>query len=119
MIAADLSGEEILHKDYAALHEDLDEDVCLQMYAGLHSLIKIALRHAKNSLKQEAFKEDLKELKIPSDCISDIASVVFGGKRAAFEQEIQASKPGVPSLDSLRWKVDVTISTRYSAKITS
>jgi len=117
LIAADLSGEEILHENYAALHDDLEEDVCLQMYGGLYSLIRLALRHAKHSLKQDAFKEDLKELKIPSECISDISSVVFGGKRAVFEQEILSSKPGVPSLESLRWKVDVTISTSVLSRV--
>jgi len=112
LIAADLSGEEVTYEHFQSLQSaDVNEEKAIKFYAGLHSLVKLALRQPKGSLKQEVFKEDLKELKIPADYITDIASLVFGAKRSCIDGEVRDKQPGAASLDLLRWKVDVTIST--------
>ncbi|KAJ3588294.1 hypothetical protein NHX12_011887 [Muraenolepis orangiensis] len=48
---------------------------------------------------------------IPEDFIMDFASVVFGSRRAALEAVTSQRDPHLPTLDDLRWRVDVTIST--------
>ncbi|KAM3838082.1 COMM domain-containing protein 5-like, partial [Diretmus argenteus] len=63
-----------------------------------------------------AFKEDLRELRIPEDFIADFASVVFGNRRAALEATASQRDPHLPSIEDFRWRVDVTISTSSLAR---
>jgi len=51
------------------------------------------------------------ELKIPGELIPDLSSIVFGEKRSAFDAAALRNRSHLPSLDSLRWRVDVAIST--------
>nr|XP_034969665.1 COMM domain-containing protein 5 isoform X2 [Zootoca vivipara] len=49
----------------------------------MYTLLQAALRLPTASLKQEVFKEDLHELRIPEDFIVDFATVVFGNSSLA------------------------------------
>lgn len=91
--------------------ETVTEDVISSLYAGLYSLLRSALRLPQTSLKPEQFKVDLGELKIPAELIPDLSSVVFGEKRLAFDAAALQNRNHLPTLDSLRWRVDVAIST--------
>ncbi|XP_013882044.1 COMM domain-containing protein 5 [Austrofundulus limnaeus] len=84
--------------------------------AGMHRVLSEAIRIPPSLLKQEAFKEDLRELKIPEDFITDFSSVVFGNRRAALEAASSQKDPHLPSLEELRWRVDVAISTSSLAR---
>ncbi|KAK0149904.1 COMM domain-containing protein 5 [Merluccius polli] len=53
---------------------------------------------------------------IHEDFITDFASVVFGSRRAALEAVTSQHDPHLPTLDDLRWRVDVTISTSSLAR---
>ncbi|KAM9376761.1 COMM domain-containing protein 5 isoform 2-T2 [Pholidichthys leucotaenia] len=53
------------------------ERLC-HIISGMHRLLSEAVRIPTPLLKQEAFKEDLRELRIPEDFITDFSSVVFG-----------------------------------------
>ncbi|XP_024863165.1 COMM domain-containing protein 5 isoform X2 [Kryptolebias marmoratus] len=79
--------------------------------AGMHKLLSEAIRIPLTLLKQEAFKEDLRELKIPEDFITDFSSVVFGNRRAALEAASSQKDPHLPTLEDFKWRVDVSIST--------
>lgn len=79
--------------------------------AAMHRLLSEALRIPTASLKPESFKEDLRDLKIPEEFISDLSSVVFGSRRAALEAAAAQSDPRLPSLQEFKWRVDVAIST--------
>uniref|UniRef100_A0A8C4EDH5 COMM domain-containing protein 5 n=1 Tax=Dicentrarchus labrax TaxID=13489 RepID=A0A8C4EDH5_DICLA len=48
--------------------------------AGMYRVLSEAIRIPTSSLKQEAFKEDLRELRVPEDFITDFSSVVFGNR---------------------------------------
>lgn len=89
----------------------IPEEKLSHIVAGMYRVLTEALRIPASSLKQEAFKEDLRELRIPEDFIMDFASVVFGSRRAALEAVTSQRDPHLPTLDDLRWRVDVTIST--------
>ncbi|XP_017278597.1 COMM domain-containing protein 5 isoform X1 [Kryptolebias marmoratus] len=84
--------------------------------AGMHKLLSEAIRIPLTLLKQEAFKEDLRELKIPEDFITDFSSVVFGNRRAALEAASSQKDPHLPTLEDFKWRVDVSISTSSLAR---
>ncbi|XP_057706615.1 COMM domain-containing protein 5 [Corythoichthys intestinalis] len=84
--------------------------------AGMYRLLSEAVRIPQTLLKQEAFKEDLRELRIPEDFITDFCSVVFGNRRAALEAATSQRDPHLPTLDEFKWRVDVAISTSSLAR---
>lgn len=84
--------------------------------AGMYRVLSDAIRIPTSPLKQEAFKEDLRELRIPEDFITDFSSVVFGNRRAALEAATSQNDPHLPTLDDFKWRVDVTISTSSLAR---
>ncbi|XP_004073603.1 COMM domain-containing protein 5 [Oryzias latipes] len=84
--------------------------------AGMHRVLSEATRIPAALLKQEAFKEDLRELRIPEDFITDFCSVVFGSRRAALEAASLQKDPHLPTVDEFKWRVDVAISTSSLAR---
>lgn len=84
--------------------------------AGMYRLLSEAIRIPTSSLKQEAFREDLRELRIPEDFITDFSSVVFGNRRAALDAATSQNDPRLPSLEDFKWRVDVAISTSSLAR---
>ncbi|KAJ8396496.1 hypothetical protein AAFF_G00018020 [Aldrovandia affinis] len=89
----------------------LSEEQLSHVIAGIYRLLKDALRLPTSSLKQEVFKEDLRELRISEEFITDFASVVFGNRRAALEAAAEKQGPRLPAIEEFRWRVDVAIST--------
>ncbi|KAG1714426.1 COMM domain-containing protein 5 [Nymphon striatum] len=59
----------------------------------------------------------LAEPSIPADFANDLASVVYGSKRKDIDAHSKATSPSVPSLDQVRWRVDVTISTSHLNRV--
>lgn len=84
--------------------------------AGMYRVLSEAIRIPTTLLKQEAFKEDLRELRIPEDFITDFSSVVFGSRRAALETAASQNDPHLPTLENFKWRVDVAISTSSLAR---
>ncbi|XP_036932824.1 COMM domain-containing protein 5 [Acanthopagrus latus] len=82
--------------------------------AGMYRVLSEAIRIP--TLKQEAFKEDLRELRVPEDFITDFSSVVFGSRRAALEAATSQRDPHLPTLEDFKWRVDVAISTSSLAR---
>ncbi|CAM1322214.1 COMMD5 (predicted) [Pycnogonum litorale] len=87
------------------------------IYSGLHSLIHAALRMPSSLLKQETFTADLKEMKIPSDFVADLTSVIYGPRREKIDKFTLKNKLCLPHIDKLRWRVDVTISTSHLNRV--
>lgn len=91
------------------------ERLC-HIVAGMHRLLSEAIRIPTAILKQETFKDDLRDLRIPEDFITDFSSVVFGNRRAALEATASQNDPRLPTLQELKWRVDVAISTSSLAR---
>lgn len=112
VLVLSMEGKPVDSNSFSSLvTEQLNEEAISFIYAGLYKLLQLAIRTPPTLLKAEAFKEDLAQLKIAEDYATDLASVVFGSKRQAIEQNSQGNKPSLPRLDNFRWRVDVGIST--------
>ncbi|XP_054648522.1 COMM domain-containing protein 5 [Dunckerocampus dactyliophorus] len=94
----------------------LPQEKLSHIVAGMYRLLSEAIRIPPALLKQEAFKEDLRDLRIPEDLITDFCSVVFGNRRAALEAATSQRDPRLPTIDAFKWRVDVAISTSSVAK---
>ncbi|CAI9596352.1 unnamed protein product [Staurois parvus] len=89
----------------------LSEEQLSFIIAGAHTLLRVALRLPVSTLKQEVFKEDLKELRIPDDFIGDFSNIVYGNRRPILEDAALKQGIRLPTVEDLRWRVDVAIST--------
>ncbi|XP_026213089.1 COMM domain-containing protein 5 [Anabas testudineus] len=94
----------------------IPQDRLSHIVAGMYRVLSEAIRIPTASLKQEAFKEDLRELKISEDFITDFSSVVFGNRRAALESAASQKDPQLPTIENFNWRVDVAISTSSLAR---
>uniref|UniRef100_A0A8C4P895 COMM domain-containing protein 5 n=1 Tax=Dromaius novaehollandiae TaxID=8790 RepID=A0A8C4P895_DRONO len=93
---------------------NLSEEQLAFLISGMYTLLREALRLPLSTFKQEVFKEDLKELRIPEDFIADFSSIVFGNRRPVSEGTAQRSR--LPSVQDFKWRVDVAISTSSLAR---
>ncbi|XP_072040400.1 COMM domain-containing protein 5-like [Amphiura filiformis] len=108
-----IEGEDITEEIFSKLasSSSLSSEAAGTVYSGICTLLKCALRLSQNSLKPEIFKADLKDLKIPADFIPDLASAVFGSRRQIIEDAILDQGGRLPTLQRLKWRLDVAIST--------
>lgn len=97
--------------------DDVDEEALQIVYGGIYSLLLCALKKPIGSLKADVFKEDLAELNIPTEFIFDLESIVYGPHRSRLETSILDSRPSLPKLDNLRWRVDTTILTSVLSRV--
>ncbi|KAL8617172.1 hypothetical protein ACOMHN_014342 [Nucella lapillus] len=97
--------------------EKINEETLGILYTGLLSLVRCAIRHSSCSLKQQHFKEDLEELGIPSEFHDDFSACVFGPKRPSIDSRQLTSRPRLPQLLQLKWRVDVAISTSVLSRV--
>ncbi|KAL5012932.1 hypothetical protein ScPMuIL_011483 [Solemya velum] len=112
LIVSDLEGQDVNNSLFKSeISNEMSEQTLSVIYSGLHSLLVRALRLPATSLKPEMFKDDLTDLQIPEGFQADLASVVFGVKRPNIDQKALASRPRLPRLETLKWRVDVAIST--------
>ncbi|KAH0630850.1 hypothetical protein JD844_004157 [Phrynosoma platyrhinos] len=95
---------------------NLSDEQLAVLISGMYTLLREALRLPTSSLKQEVFKEDLKELRIPEDFIVDFATVAFGNRRPTLEAAIQKQSSQLPKIEDFKWRVDVAISTSSLAR---
>ncbi|XP_030065284.1 COMM domain-containing protein 5 [Microcaecilia unicolor] len=94
----------------------LPEEQLTFLISGMYSLLQEALRLPLSTLKQEAFKEDLKDLRIPEDFITDFVGLIFGNRRPVLDAAAQKQETRLPGLEDFRWRVDVAISTSLLAR---
>ncbi|KAL7886372.1 hypothetical protein AOLI_G00066670 [Acnodon oligacanthus] len=94
----------------------LSDQQLSRVVSGMYALLREALRLPSPSLKQEGFKDELRELRISEEFIADFASVVFGNRRSALDAVFTQQGPRLPSLEECRWRVDVAISTSSLAR---
>uniref|UniRef100_A0A3Q2PEM8 COMM domain-containing protein 5 n=1 Tax=Fundulus heteroclitus TaxID=8078 RepID=A0A3Q2PEM8_FUNHE len=84
--------------------------------AGMHRVLSEAIRLPTSLFKQEAFKEDLRELRTPTALPDVLRSFPCACRRAALEAATSQNDPHLPTLEEFKWRVDVSISTSSLAK---
>ncbi|KAM4696956.1 COMM domain-containing protein 5 [Rhinophrynus dorsalis] len=89
----------------------ISEEHLSYIISGAHTLLRVALRLPVATLKHEVFKEDLQELRIPEDFIGDFANIVYGNRRPILEDVALKQGIRLPTVEDVRWRVDVAIST--------
>ncbi|XP_053555145.1 COMM domain-containing protein 5 [Bombina bombina] len=99
------------HLKVIAENTSLSEEQLSFIISGAYTILRVALRLPVSALKQEVFKEDLKELRIPEDFIGDFANIVYGNRRPVLENAALKQGIRLPTVEDLRWRVDVAIST--------
>uniref|UniRef100_A0A8B9PNC6 COMM domain-containing protein 5 n=1 Tax=Apteryx owenii TaxID=8824 RepID=A0A8B9PNC6_APTOW len=95
---------------------NLSEEQLAFLISGMYTLLREALRLPLSTFKQEVFKEDLKELRIPEDFITDFSSIVFGNRRPVSEGTALTRRSRLPGVQDFKWRVDVAISTSSLAR---
>lgn len=116
------------------------QEVVQQAFAGLYALVRAALRIPPGQIKKNAFNEDLDTLNVPVELKAPITKLVFGPgyektsletksagvpchtcshafflspySRAALQPALDSSIVQRSKLNSMQWRVDVSISTR-------
>ncbi|XP_065842266.1 COMM domain-containing protein 5-like [Oscarella lobularis] len=107
-----LENEDSGLDDLSALKSaNASEETIQTVFSGLLVLLRSALRVPRTSLKSETFRADLKEIKIPAELIPDIVKAVFGSRRDTLDDSAIENRVRLPTLQSLKWRVDVSIST--------
>ncbi|XP_075429454.1 COMM domain-containing protein 5 [Ascaphus truei] len=103
-------------KIIAETNTSISEEQLSFITSGAYTLLRMALRLPVSTLKQEVFKEDLKELRIPEDFIGEFANIVYGSRRPVLENAAMKQGVRLPTVEALRWRVDVAISTSSLAR---
>jgi len=113
VVIKDIEGKCVPEEVMEKLHEltELNVDVFTSLYAGVLMLMRYALRHPQTSMKQELFQAELDEIKFPKELSEDVVSIVFGERQGKIEQLQVSGRTRLATVDSIRWRVDVAIST--------
>ncbi|XP_028416533.1 COMM domain-containing protein 5-like [Dendronephthya gigantea] len=90
--------------------KNISEESVLQIFSGLHKIMKATLRQTLTSIKQETYKAELLSYKIPENIVNEIMVNVFKS-HTRVETGVLSNRIRLPGLQSLKWRVDVTIST--------
>ncbi|XP_028397701.1 COMM domain-containing protein 5-like [Dendronephthya gigantea] len=90
--------------------KNISEGSVLQIFSGLHKIMKATLRLTLTSIKQETYKAELLSYKIPENFVNEIIVNVFKS-HTRVETGVLSNRIRLPGLQSLKWRVDVTIST--------
>ncbi|XP_012225281.1 COMM domain-containing protein 5 [Linepithema humile] len=103
---------ERISKKYNIPEEQVDE-----YYAAIFTILKMHLRSQCHNVKQVEFKQCLEELKLTSDCIEDLSSVLYGPKRTDLLSGLIQRTKFNAQLISCRWRVDITISSNLLNRV--
>uniref|UniRef100_A0A8C3PB44 COMM domain-containing protein 5 n=1 Tax=Chrysemys picta bellii TaxID=8478 RepID=A0A8C3PB44_CHRPI len=98
---------------------DLSEEQLTSLISGMYTLLREALRLPLLTFKQEVSTRSawcLDKLRIPEELIMDFASVVFGNRRPVVEATTTKQGNKLPSVNDIKWRVDVAISTSSLAR---
>ncbi|XP_054708749.1 COMM domain-containing protein 5-like [Uloborus diversus] len=112
LIVLDFEGKNVTTEMYQSIKNTEENDINFDsIYGALYVLLKCALSFPETSLKQEIFREDLQELKIPGDYIDDLANIVYGTRKSSILSGLIQSAPSFPKLKRIQWRIDVAISS--------
>ncbi|XP_011634037.1 COMM domain-containing protein 5-like [Pogonomyrmex barbatus] len=103
---------ERISKKYNIPEEHVDE-----YYAAILTILKMHLCSQYHNIKPAEFKQCLEELKLNSDCVEDLISVVYGPKQSDLLAGLIQRTKFYPQLVSCKWRIDITISSNILNKV--
>jgi hypothetical protein len=134
-----VTGSEIRFQPTYILSRTTQDDIAA-VYAGLRVLLKSGMKLAAGTRKPDQFRDDLDYLKIPKEVIPLLTKALTGKRSAgysslicygrlllidngtplsysatAFTASVAQDRVSLPRLAGLKWRVDVSISTRFGA----
>lgn len=96
---------------------NIPEESVDEYYAVIFALLKTHLCVLPQSVKPTEFKQTLEELRLSSDCIEDLSTVVFGLKRPELVSGLIQRTKFYSHLVSCKWRIDVTISSSILTRV--
>eukprot|EP01112_Ceratiomyxa_fruticulosa_P009221 TRINITY_DN2401_c0_g1_i1.p1 TRINITY_DN2401_c0_g1~~TRINITY_DN2401_c0_g1_i1.p1 ORF type:complete len:210 (+),score=33.90 TRINITY_DN2401_c0_g1_i1:173-802(+) len=105
-----------LHQDISAIQKEADSTVAPTIpivFTGLMYIIRLAI---KSRVSVENFQNDLADIRIPQPIITDLVTVLKKS-RGNLESSALENRLKFPTLTSLRWRVDVIISSSNLARV--
>ena len=107
---ADLEGAPPDGEAYRAMQRalSLDADAAAALFTGLHWVVRACMR---SNLKAKALAAELADLKVHPPCVEPLVAAVERGRASAARADAAAHAVSLPTLDELRWRLDVSISS--------
>eukprot|EP01104_Vermistella_antarctica_P018075 TRINITY_DN6584_c0_g1_i1.p1 TRINITY_DN6584_c0_g1~~TRINITY_DN6584_c0_g1_i1.p1 ORF type:complete len:202 (-),score=46.88 TRINITY_DN6584_c0_g1_i1:91-696(-) len=110
-----LKGRELSDVQFEKLIEttSLDEDKVAIIFTGCFYVLRAALRAR---MKEAVLKASLEQIKMLSAHVTELVST-FSSSRTLAENSVLAKSLRQPALESLRWRVDITISSGSMVRV--
>eukprot|EP01125_Pyxidicula_operculata_P017573 TRINITY_DN6157_c0_g1_i2.p1 TRINITY_DN6157_c0_g1~~TRINITY_DN6157_c0_g1_i2.p1 ORF type:complete len:227 (-),score=47.13 TRINITY_DN6157_c0_g1_i2:29-709(-) len=112
-----LKGTEITEEQWKKLIEQTPVEAALLrlLFAGLLMMIRTAVRIKVN---EEDFKIDLQNLQVTGDFVPDLVAALKKSRSIVEKITVEEGENvSFPTLDSMDWRVDVSISTSEMARL--
>jgi len=112
-VVEQLKGSEMTNAQVAELQRAAGDTPIPVLLAGIYYIVRAAIR---SKVSIENLQIDLTEIRFPQPFTQDIGRVVQKG-RTILEEIAQEQRNRFPSLASLKWRVDVMISSSFAARV--
>ncbi|XP_076549380.1 COMM domain-containing protein 5 [Osmia lignaria lignaria] len=96
---------------------NVPEETVDEYYSVIYTILKIHLGVLFQNVKPAEFKQVLEELKLPSECIDDLSTVVYGQKRTELISGLIEKTKFYPYIVSCKWRVDITICSSILSRV--
>lgn len=111
LVVQQLKGNDMSESDFLKFQQRIGEtEEALDFsvfFTGLHTIMEKAIR---TRIKLSALEKELSTINVPEAMAKDLLQAVKAA-RVELEQVALTQRPSLPTLDKLRWRTDVTIST--------
>ena len=110
VVVADLEGAPPDGEAYRVMQRalSLDADAAAALFTGLHWVVRACMR---SNLKAKALAAELADLKVHPPCVEPLVAAVERGRASAARADAAAHAVSLPTLDELRSRLDVSISS--------
>lgn len=112
-VVEQLKGSEMTNAQVAELQRAAGDAPIPVLLAGIYYIVRAAIR---SKVTIENLQTDLTEIRFPQAFTQDIGRVVQKG-RTILEEIAEDQRIRFPSLSSLKWRVDVVISSSFAARV--
>ena len=96
---------------------NVPEETLDEYYSVIFTILKIHLGALSQTIKPAEFKQTLEQLKLSSDCIDDLSTVVYGLKRPELTTGLLQKTRFYMHLTSCKWRIDITISSNILNRV--